>query len=434
MNAVPPQLPPSDPPQSPSSPSRRGREALGWALGMVATLALAAIAAVGGMVLATFGLGGVVLALAAMVLVVSATVWRRAALPAAVVATALALPAAEAALSSTRLDRSHGTLTVRPSSPDDLSDHTYRRGTGTVFVDLRGYHAPRGSRTGIAAQADSGRVVVALPRDRCFHLNVQYRVDPYDARREAVLQSLGVVGLANDPWRNVGFGSVGLTEAAWEAEHRGIDQAGIDGSRLPYNLLAFGRAPSTAGVWMRPVVGDASAPTLDLVLDASQQIVVRDYPDWAGPLDFEAGDDVDQIAGTRWPEGLKSPPSPGERAWALRSSVRTPANRARWVSWEREITAWGKAQANRFAGPCASRAERRERAITFLTQPERFRVDGGSASPVLLGGPTTRRSAIEQPVVRARETMLQVEVNGLGETRVVGTRALVSPADHEETR
>lgn len=398
------------------------RAALAWALGLIATLSLAAFAAATGLVLSVFGLGGVALAAVALLALIGATVWRRGMLPLAVIALGLALPAAWAASGTEPLERSRGELHVLPRSPSDVGGKTFRRGVGAVLVDLRKFNAPVGSTTRIAAQADAGRLVVALPRDRCFHLDVRFEVEPLSDPAEAALTA----GRTFTRGQGGNFGSysaLGLTSLASQADSLRAERAALragEGKVLPYDLLAFNRNATEAGRYRRAAIGQPSAPTLRLDLRSSQQIVIRDYPPNVGPLldDQAMRGYSQQVAGMLWPQGVEAPFAPVEKSWAGRSVVRTPTNRARWIRWEREIVAWAKKQARRAAGPCASTDDLRARGFTFLTQPEAVRRNGRTER--LLGPRNRPHSAILQPAVDTADTMLQVEVNGLGETRMVG--------------
>ncbi|MDQ8043595.1 MAG: hypothetical protein AAGC46_02550 [Solirubrobacteraceae bacterium] len=415
-----PTAPPADMPQ------RRGsvRALAVWLLALFITVALAVVAAWAGALLAVFGLSAVSLAVAVLAAVVAATVWRRAALPIAVVVCALTLTTASQALSTTRYARQIGSFVAAPKTPSDVPQ-LYRHGVGPMLIDLRHFKAADGSSTAIAATNDDGLLVVALPRDRCFDLEVE---------ANATIVSQG--GLADQALRLAGvssadtglsFSDVGLTQAAT----RRSETVAVDGSHdaAPWQpLLAYGRQQSTiTRPWTR-ASGRPDAPTLKLNLQGSQQIVIRDYPDWVGPLDADAS--YDQQTGMLWPAGVTPPPSPGQLRWADGAWVRTAANRARWVAWERRMVIWAAAQARRYAGACASRAELRDRGYVFETQPQALRDDDGKVH-TLLGGPTTRRSSIAQkPVHGGTNARLSVEVNGLGEARAMqGSDTDVDPAD-----
>lgn len=400
-----------------------------WGLGVVATLGAAIVSGAAGIILTAFGLGGVVLLASALLITVGATVWRRALLPLAVVAVATALPAAWAAQTEVGLDRSHGTLIVKPRIPSDVAAETYRRGVGPVLVDLRDFVAPDGSTTHIAARADAGKLVVALPTDRCFNLDIRYHLEPLSGPSQLALATArAFTGAAGgDAFSTSG---VGLTLQASQSDSLRAEQGFLrgNGAASPYELLAFNRWPSEAGRYRRAAMGKPRAPTLQLDLGSSQQMVVRDYPDDVGPLSLNFSAPVrGQVSGMLWPDGMIAPLAPVERSWKHRSKVRSPENRARWIAWERRMIAWAKAQAKRAAGPCASREDLRARGVTFLTQPEV--VVEGTRVDRLLGSARNRRSVIPQRSVHADDDMLVVEVDGLGTTSIRGVRPVAGNGD-----
>ena len=420
------ETPPRSP--SPAPPSRRldgWRAALAWTLGLVAIVGMSALAVWAGVVLSVFGLAPIVLVLGVALLGSAAIAARRLALPAATVALALMLPAAGVQLIETRIDPSFGTLIAAPRTAADVAPGGYTRGYGPVLVDLRQFEAAPGSTTRIAARSDDDRVVVALPRDRCFDLDVRYSVgdEYYSDTRTIARRAAAVVG-ATDPddgW--LGFAPRGISETErqtlreLEADARNPKLPSPDRRYLPSNLLLFGTFPHTSGSAVRRSAAE-HAPKLVLDLQAGKQVVVRDYPEWAGPLATDEHGYGDQVSGTDWPARVRAPLSPGERDWRLRSTVRTKLNRSRWVKWEREILPFAKQQAKRLAGACATDAELARRAYRFYTQPERYLDDQGKVHR-LIGGPTTRHSEIEQPVASTPRLVFAVEVDGLGRTRVV---------------
>ncbi len=409
------------------------RGGLVWSLGLVATLGLTILCAWAGVVLGVLGLGAVALVVAALLLAVPALWLRRFMLPAATLAVALALPAAAVQQIETRIHPSAGALIVSPRAPGDVSTTAYRRGFGPILIDLRDYRAPDGSITRVAARADDARVVVALPHDRCFNLDVRYRVGDqwFSDSRELVRRAAAMAGGPAYSRTSLAYRPMGLTRVAAETE----ESANLSASRFssanpklptpdvrftPDKLLFFGAYPVGSRGHARREVPRSNAPTIRLNLQAGRQIVVRDYPDWAAPLFDEFSQNGDQIAGMGWPGTLRAPLSPGERDWRLRTGVRTKLNRSRWVKWEGEILDWGQQQAVRMAGPCASKSELRRRAYTFYTQPEAFRTQDGRVRR-LVGGPSTRHSKILQPVAPRSSSVFKVEINGIGQAKVVDT-------------
>ncbi|MEH3052653.1 MAG: hypothetical protein PGN13_01400 [Patulibacter minatonensis] len=417
--------PPGRPPRVPMA------DAIMWGLGLLATVSAALVAGVGAVVLTTFGLGGVVLAAVAVLGLTGATIWRRGMLPLAVISVALAVPAAWAAHADLRIDRSRGLLSAVPTAPGDVPGKAYRRGIGDVLVDLRDFTAPRGSTTRIAARADDGDVVVALPQDRCFTLDVRFRGDDRPAPTRF---ALGVANrLGNRDGSYAVLSPMGLTAAAIQRESSKAGTAALhafntDSPTSPYGLLAFNRYATEAGTYTRRAAGEPDAPTLRLELRSTRQIRVRDYPREVDPMPVTFSQDSGApIGNAAWPEGTPRPAYPDER-----SIVRSPANRATWIAWERRVIAYAKAQARRAAGPCASRADLEDRGFTFLTQPELLRKGGRTER--LLGTGTPQRSSIPQRAVDAADAMLLVEVDGLGQTRLVNVVPHAGNFDDPELR
>lgn len=436
-----PGLDASRPPASPRAELAAGAgEALLFVLRLGATTGLALVCAGAGFLAGVFGLGWVALLAAVGLCVVGATLWRRAMLPAAVLAAAVALPAAAAALSTTRFEPSRGTLIAAPRTSDDLDPgRTLRRGVGPVLVDLRHFMPTDESRsTRIVARADHGRIVVALPQDRCFDLRIRSVVTDGPLRGGQADRTQDLAGTAlmmlgaqsNESEQYLGAGQA-LSRRARTREQQTVAHYG----QAVRNVSLFGRFAPTPGGTIRTAapprgpavsVRPSSGPprtTLDLDLRASAQIIVRDFPDDVGPLARGTtggeGDQVSgQVGGTSWPADLRGPLSPGQRAWSARAGNRSVANRRAWVRWEREMVRWGTAQARRYAGPCAGKFELRERTVAFFTQPQVVRTAGHTLR--FPGGDRRLRSSIVQAPARGLERLTKVEVNGLGEVRAVG--------------
>lgn len=411
--------------------SSRTRGLLGvtrWALTLSVVSALAVSLAVGSLVLGVLGLAWVALIGAGLLILTGAMAWRRGMLPLAVLAVALTLPAAATQLNTYRVDRSAGLLDVTPRVRDEVQGKTFRRGAGPVFVDLRGVRFPPGSTTSLSARSDLGPVTVALPVGQCIATTIRFRFHGYDRDplSDAVATALRSVGFDSGNRGGITSGPFGVSAAAERADYKQYDAMPQSLTRGNWGVLAWGRnpvdglklLPDGRREWSRPVAS-AGAARLVLDLDAAEQMTVRDYPNFAGPLETGAVGPDEQVAGQRWPLTLQGPRSPGELSFAHRPTVRTRANRAQWVAWERRMVAFAKANARRHAGTCASRQELKERAVTFETQPGAVRLSNGKIER-LEGGPTTRRSAIPQPIGRSRNAILRVEVNGLGEIKILG--------------
>ncbi|MDO9354464.1 MAG: hypothetical protein Q7T55_12265 [Solirubrobacteraceae bacterium] len=399
-----------------------------WALGLFLTLCLAGLLAWAGVLLAIFGLAGVALAVAAAMTTIGLTVWRRGMLPMAVLSAALVLPAAAVALGSERFERSLGLLAVSVERPGDTEGKTYSRGSGPVFVDLRQLKATGGSTTRVKARTDNGPIVVALPHDQCLDLTVRVRDG---GNRGDLTQladaSLRMVGIDNGQKYDTGWGPIGLTEEATARDERALSSATGRSSAFS-KLQAYGRVPngmrrSVDGYTWTRKTDEPGLAKVELDLSASDEITVRDYPDWAAPMSDGIADGYNQVSSVSWPNEVRSPVSPSDLQWRMRESVRTPENRARWVKWEREMVKFGIEQGRRAAGPCATKQELADRGWWFETQPATIKAPG-KAPVTLLGGPTTRRSVIPQPAVPSKYNVLSVEVNGLGKVKTTGVTKL----------
>jgi phage shock protein PspC (stress-responsive transcriptional regulator) len=150
----------------------------------VGLASLGALAAAG----TVFGFGWAVLVLAAVVLVASLVCWPRVGaawtlLPVA----ALALPAVALAAGGVHLATQMGDTAVAPRTLADVPRAGYRSGLGTLLVDLRRTTLPAAGETPLRIDAGVGRTIVALPHDRCVHVDVRYRVQDFAARAASLL-------------------------------------------------------------------------------------------------------------------------------------------------------------------------------------------------------------------------------------------------------
>ncbi len=315
-------------------------------LALAITVAAMLVAAEIGALLTVFGLGAGVLAICVLLMIGGTLLWRQAMLPLALVTAALALPAAMVAFGEQRIDRSAGLLTVRPTATADLGDGVIRRGAGSVFVDLRSMTATPGQVIKLSARSDTGRVVVALPRDRCYHLNVRSRMLRGTLVGRRSLQIAGLFREASGPF----------VAEMFSAPDRDVEWSDNNA------LVAFGRSVEpgrTEVTWTRRSQ-DPSAPTLVLDLQGAAGAVIRDYPSSVGPLQPTVGE---QTGSAAWPFEVVLPLDPGSRAWDDRwQGPWTKAQRARglpqrWSAWERDVIVAAKAQAIRAAGACARRED-----------------------------------------------------------------------------
>lgn len=181
---------------------RRGPVVVAQACGGCAVLAVLAGAGAGATI---FGFGWVVTALAGTGLAVALIAWGRInpawALPAL---SALTLPSLAVAAAGLRLAPQSGQTVIAPAA---LRGATYRSGLGTLMIDLRHTRLPAAGSVPLHIEAGVARTIVALPHDRCVHVQVSYHVVPYLGRLAAVLSGrslrplsmLDVFGRLSDP-------------------------------------------------------------------------------------------------------------------------------------------------------------------------------------------------------------------------------------------
>jgi phage shock protein PspC (stress-responsive transcriptional regulator) len=221
---------------------------------------LATLAAAAG-IATVFGFGWFVLLAAVLVLGGALLAWPRvgpawALLPlTAMVAPALALAAGRVQIDASAADRH-----VSPPTAAALPPGGYRSGLGHLFVDLRRTAFPPAGTVRLTIRAGVKRTIVALPHDRCIHLDLRWHVRPFAARLARLLDG------------------------------------SYDGS--PSEIAAFGQATfSSEGAfvdrWMWGAAHAKPGPTLALRFEsAGGRLVVRDFPDaidperepdWPGP-------------------------------------------------------------------------------------------------------------------------------------------------------
>jgi phage shock protein PspC (stress-responsive transcriptional regulator) len=95
---------------------------------------------------------------------------------------AIALPAAAVAGTGVRLSPQPGHVTIAPRTLSTGGAATFRAGLGTMLVDLRRTSLPAAGTVTIHVQGGLRRTIVALPHDRCVHVALDYRVQPFMAR------------------------------------------------------------------------------------------------------------------------------------------------------------------------------------------------------------------------------------------------------------
>lgn len=353
------------------------KAAAGWVLRVLLWATAVIVAASVGGPLAVLGFSGVALVLAGGLVLLGATSWRRAGLPLSLTAAALALTAAIVAAQPVRIDRSHGLLIAAPKRPSDVQPE-YRRGVGNVVLDLRDFVATPGSKTTLKARSDTGRVVVALPRGRCFNLEVEL------ARGRGGDSLLFEAPMAVA--RSVAGYSTGV--ATFHGQQGLWDPSPVESVRpeSPTRLIAFGRTVFLPGFrgdaqpvsWRRRAPRPGAA-TLLIRADVATDLIVRDYPDAAGPafsvyespssgtggFGGETSDFLDptQVSDVSWPEMVQVPASPGDRRWRDRLQLRQPtrARAARqvrlWGAWYERARAAAQERSVLGAGSCATRGD-----------------------------------------------------------------------------
>lgn len=317
-----------------------------WSLlvAFVLTLGAILIAIEGGALLAIFGLGWAALVLGIVALAIGVGLAPRAILPISATVTALVLSAAGLTLTQQPVDRSAGLLIVRPTSVAEIDGQTFRRGAGSILLDLRALRLPETREISVRAHTDIGRVIVALPRERCVSTTVTARLEPRPrAAAQVALIGVGLRDVVDQVTLLMG------PEGGWRlpAERHEFFEA---------PLVAYGK-PQRDGRFTRNAGG--SAPRLRLELRGTVASVVRDYPTYVGPLtpESEVGE---QVGGAFWPRDVRLPAQPGELATAntwhhswTDDQIDRDVPEA-WAAWEASSIAAQKAQARRAAGACAS--------------------------------------------------------------------------------
>lgn len=322
---------PGTPASSPTAmPDREG--ALQWVTSLTVTTAFALLGASAGGLLAVFGLAGVALIVALMLIAFAATLWRAAALPLSVIAAATAVSASFAAGHADRLDRSSGALVVQPNDSVAAERETWKRGLGSVLVDLRGTQLRSDHPTRVTARSDAGRVVVALPADRCVNVRVRVRrtrsaLDPSSAftavRQKAIDKNvLPRREVENSPLPE----SFNPVRGELSFVNRYGSRPGLPAVSV-YGYTLFGDREVAYTRRSR----DPRAPWVDLDLRAASSVIVRDYPAGDAILGRQAqappqddpvntlGGVYAELAGAEWPtsSGLPSPPrSNSDAAWS----------------------------------------------------------------------------------------------------------------------
>lgn len=333
---------------------------LDWLTNLLIAVALVALAICVGMALALMGLGAIALLLAISLVVLGLSLWRRAALPLAVIAGALAISAAVQASSPERLDRSAGVLVVQPRFPTEIRP-TYHRGAGSVLLDLRNVRLLSTRRTKINVRSDLGQIVVALPATYCVDLRVRMTRLPVESLASRIARKAA----AEQQWVSAsvtpGFESGGFEPLFGPGSIADQNQAG----RLHSGLIAYGQAVYSARPdevrWERRA-DRGTGLGLDLNLEAAADVIVRDYPPSASGIGPKVRDN--EIVGSDWPNvppGTELPEVPIRKVGDI-GVLGRPLPRADMDE--------GRVRAMQAAGNCATRDQlESHEAVVAETKP-----------------------------------------------------------------
>lgn len=290
----------------------RGLVSLGLVTAACAGLATLAAAAA----FATlFGLGAVVAVAVAVFLVGALAAWPLVR-PAWVLLPLLAvgLPAVTVAASGIRIERQAGVVIATPERPADIPADGYRAGLGDMLVDLRRLRAAPDEIVPLRIRSGLGRTVVALPRSRCFEIELTYRSGHTGM---PLMRKL----LARADWR-------------WQR---------------PTPAVLYGEhQPTATGRWTRRA-SDPHAPTLRIDFRSlDSELWLRDYPDATGPL-YEP----------YWPQQLQRPVPPDAlRAEWARGDM-SPQARRKWRQWRWKQRRFDRRMKVLAAGACSPAEDRR---------------------------------------------------------------------------
>jgi hypothetical protein len=155
----------------------------------------------------------------------------------------IALPAVAVAAGGVQFADNTGHVTVAPRALAPGGVATFRAGLGTMLVDLRRTELPATGTLNVRVDGGVRRTIVALPHDRCVHLEMDYSVRPF--------------------WSEV---------------------ATVFAGRGPFRaVVVFGNyLPGDSG--SRRLTSPAPGPVLKLHLtSAGGGLFVRDYPDTVDP-------------------------------------------------------------------------------------------------------------------------------------------------------
>jgi phage shock protein PspC (stress-responsive transcriptional regulator) len=147
-----------------------------------------AVLAILGAVATLFGFGWVVAVLAALVLLGVLVLWPRLGPGWALVPiAALILPAVAVAGSGLAIAPRSAQVIAAPRNLSPGTIASYRSGLGTTLVDLRRTALPTSGVVQLRIEGGVRRTIVALPANRCVHVDVRYRIRPFVAQLAAQL-------------------------------------------------------------------------------------------------------------------------------------------------------------------------------------------------------------------------------------------------------
>ena len=192
-------------------------QACGTLLGLGVLGVLGAVATV-------FGFGWIVVALAGAVLVGTLAGWARlgpawALLPIG----ALVLPSVALAVGGVRIEPSTTSVTVAPRVLAELPGTPLRSGLGMLEVDLRKTQLPTSGTIPLRIDAGVRRTLVALPHDRCVHVQVILSDAPLAIR--AGLALLGEASRSTPDSTVFGDWGTGVTDGGDARQAPGPDAA-----------------------------------------------------------------------------------------------------------------------------------------------------------------------------------------------------------------
>jgi hypothetical protein len=212
------------------------------------------------------------------------------------------VPAVAVAASGIRISPQAGLVTRAPATIRDIPAGGYHAGLGDLLVDLRRFKAPARAVVPVRIDTGTGATVVALPRDRCFNVDVRYR-----------------------------------TSRGWPLTRPLSRRSQKRAARF------YGVSQPPSGHWTR-TSSDPRAATLMIDYTAVVgSLTVRDYPATVGPL-----------YDPRWPNSVSRPASPDMLRWEWRDATRTRSSKRRWAKWNKDVVRFAKRLDELRAGACAS--------------------------------------------------------------------------------